>query len=110
MARPFSIASLSPDIGDHIRKVFPHDYNEVTQAIETFIQDQDYMVHERPRIVRCILYLAQSEKRPISQVLVSVRGDLRDAILWAEYEGLKSGETLRQVRDFTKPFGKNEIQ
>ncbi|MEZ4807474.1 MAG: hypothetical protein R2815_08355 [Flavobacteriales bacterium] len=108
MKKPFRIASLPPDIGAEIRKDYPNEHEAVIRTMESFIREHDYLDHER--IVRCIIFLAKQESSSIASVLQSVSGDWRDAIFWAEYEGTREGEEPRHVRDFNKPFGKNEIQ
>ncbi len=107
MSKSFSISSLPPDIAVCISADYPETHLEITREIEAFIHAHDYLAH--PRIVRCILYLAKTDKRPIQWALEAGAGDPRDVMLWAEYDGLKAGETPRQVRDFNKPFGQNEL-
>ena len=91
--KKFTIAALPADIEAELRKEYPNDHKEVTQSMEDFICTHDHLAH--PRVVRCIIYLARSQRRSVTDVLRSVSGDSRDAMFWAEYEGTRSDETPR---------------
>ncbi len=107
MSSAFTIASLPPDVGARLRADYPETHAEVTREIESFISAHDYLAH--PRIVRCIIHLARTRGQSLQWALEVGAGDPRDVMLLAEYEGLSEDETPRQVRDFNKPFGQNEL-
>jgi hypothetical protein len=108
MRKAFSIAALPPDIGAQIRKDFPKDTLEVIAEIEAMMQRYDHW--ESERATRCVIYMANGNRRRLAECLRDALQDYRDPLFAAEYDGRKSGETPVRVRDFSKPFGQNEIQ
>jgi hypothetical protein len=62
----------------------------------------------RPRHLRCILYLAKGDRKLLDKFIDMCLLDARDVMLWAEAEPGKGSQPV-PVRDFEKPFGKEEI-
>lgn len=50
------------------------------------------------RIIRCVLFLAQGNRKKLEHFIEQARLDFRDVIYWAEYDA--SG----RINDFNLPF------
>ena len=71
---------------------------------------QQYGHWESERATRCVIHLANGDRQKLKWALQSAIEDYRDPLFAAEYDGRKSGETPVRVRDFSKPFGQNELR
>ena len=56
--------------------------------------------HLGPRVVRCVLYLADGDLQKLEHFTDQALQDPRDVMYWAEYDR----DSNDQVRDFNEPF------
>jgi hypothetical protein len=95
---------LPKDIIDKIKKEFI-DENDQIEAIK--ILSQDWLLEDDPyfRLSRCLLFLANGNMEELRMMdKKQPYDDPRNIMLWAEYD-----ENLNWLRDFTKPFGEENI-
>ena len=57
---------------------------------------------ESPRVVRCVLFLANGDFAELAKMREAARRDYRDVIWWAEYDHPSNPE--KRLRDFDQPF------
>ena len=91
-------AELAPDVIARVARNFPGDDGDLALAVLSDVS------HMSPRIQRCVVFLSERDLERLAHYTEQAIVDYRDVILWAEYENIRSGETPRQVRDFTLPF------
>jgi hypothetical protein len=63
-------------------------------------------LQERARSLRCIVFLADGDVRPLPLLIDQAISDYRDVIFWAEYTDWEATDPKR-VRDLSRPFGKS---
>lgn len=68
-------------------------------------------VPELQRVARCVLFLAGGDPDALRRWIEEAGLDYRDVLLAAEYEERPYGATTRlhHIRDFSKPFGTNQV-
>ena len=89
---------LPPDIEWRIEIDFGPDGINPVRAL--FIETAEAITHERARVMRCVLHLAQGDEGRLLEYLQVAVIDYRDVIYWAEYD-----RDDRQIADFNRPFG-----
>lgn len=99
--------SLYQDIDKRIKDDFKEGTERALSILKEQIDKAEYINH--PRIVRCIIYLANGDIRGLEKSIEQAKGDPRDIMLLAEYIGTKEGEELVRVRDFNNTFGNESI-
>lgn len=61
------------------------------------------------RTIRCIIFLANGDIEKLNHYTECADRDYRDVIYWAEYFEGADKTKPRRVRNFNKPFGKEEF-
>jgi hypothetical protein len=89
---------MAPDIEARIATDFRADERGEVRATLDLL-DSELGNDSHPRILRCVLFLAQGDATRLIQMADRTRMDWRDVIYWAEYE-----EHDFRMRDFNEPF------
>lgn len=97
---------LKNDIIEKIEDDFFIKKEEVYNLIIEEIKKNNQINH--PRIIRCILFLADGDFFELKHYLKTAISDPRDVMLYAEYDNNNSLDPNR-IRNFNNPFGKEEI-
>jgi hypothetical protein len=63
----------------------------------------EYRHHEKERVIRCILHLAEGRIERLRDLVESANLDYRDVVLWAEYDR-GEGRNHKRRHDFSRPF------
>lgn len=90
------------DIKNRISEKFGNNSFEVFKLIEEKSKEFDYL--NNPRIIRCILFLADNDFEKLKNYINVAISDPRDVILWAEYENIDDINNTKKIRDFNKNF------
>ena len=90
------------DIIQRIKFDFGQNTDEAIRVLQETIDKVEYLNHDR--IIRCIIYLSKGSIEELNHMINQAKQDLRDVMLWAEYDGLNENELLKRVRDFNKTF------
>ncbi|MDH3641703.1 MAG: hypothetical protein OES38_06385 [Gammaproteobacteria bacterium] len=84
---------LLKDISRAIERQYSH---ELLNARRTIAEIQ----HLGPRVVRCVIFLANGDLQQLEYYTQQALQDPRDVMYWAEYDR----DTDEQLRDFNEPF------
>jgi hypothetical protein len=98
--------NLPIDIEERLEKDFLESQGEAIKILENSVFKNEYLNH--PRIIRCIIFLANKDLNGLKRSIHQAKLDKRDVILFAEYINRKEDETLKRVRDFNKSFEESE--
>lgn len=94
------------DIVERIKSDFGDKAADVINIFDTAIAKTEYI--STPRVIRCILFLAERNVEKLNEMIEAAQGDPRDVMLWAEYEGIGEPFHPKRIRDFNKMFDKSE--
>ena len=97
--------NLLKDISKQIGSDFQDNADKAFDLVEMYLAKQK---QEVSRVLRCVIYLSKGDLKTLKEMINIAQTDYRDAIFWAEYIDLEENEP-KQVRDFSKPFGSNEL-
>lgn len=87
---------MEPDITARVAADFaPADRGDALGLLELLGSE----VGGQPRVLRCVLFLAEGNLARLAHFADRARVDWRDVMYWAEYD-----EQDRLVRDFDRPF------
>ena len=89
------------DIQQRISNDFKDKSNEANSILKKSILKTVYLDH--PRIIRCIVFLANGDIESLKKHINAAIYDPRDVMFWAEYQTLE-GENPKRVRDFNNPI------
>ncbi len=95
-----------PDIQERIKADFGPQAEEVFTLISAAVAGGREL--NNPRIIRCIIFLADKNLEKLKVCLESAKTDSRDIIMWAEYIQSGPGDQTTRVRDFNKTFELSE--
>ncbi|MBA3682808.1 MAG: hypothetical protein H0W73_16840 [Bacteroidetes bacterium] len=95
-----------PDIQEKIKADFDAQAEEVFKLINEFTAGGRHL--NDPRIIRCIVFLADRDIKKLPILIDSAKTDTRDIIMWAEYIPSGPGDQTTRVRDFNKTFDQSE--
>ncbi len=95
-----------PDIQKRINTDFGAKAAEVCELINGAIAGGRHL--NDPRLIRCIIYLADKNFEKLKIIIDSAKTDPRDIIMWAEYMPSGPGDQTTRVRDFSKTFEDSE--
>jgi len=87
---------LLPDILAKVQKDFGADAGQALALLSL-------SVPETPRVLRCVLFLANGDLKQLAFYVRVAAGDYRDVIFWAEYVDHEKLNPKR-VRDFNRAF------
>lgn len=89
---------LPDDVDRRLRREYgPQEVIEIYAALE----DLQRVNHATsPRVIRCIVHLAEGNAERLLDLIENARTDWRDVVLWAEYD--QRGKN--RLHDFTKAF------
>lgn len=90
------------DIKNRISEKFENNSFEVFNLIEEKLKEFDYL--NNPRIIRCILFLADNDLEKLKNYIDVAVSDPRDVMFWAEYENIDDINNTERVRDFNNTF------
>ena len=88
------------DIERKIKIDFGEYSNQATKILVEAITKTTCI--ETDRVIRCIVFLANGDLNELNKYIDTAILDIRDIILWAEYEELNG--KLKRLRDFNKTF------
>ena len=94
--------TLPTDILERLRSDFGNNYEKAVIILENSVTKNDYLNH--PRIIRCVIFLANKNLEGLKTSIEQAKLDKRDVMLWAEYINLKDNETPKRIRDFNRRF------
>ncbi len=94
------------DIQARIKTDFGAQAEEVFNLIGTAASGGRHL--NDPRLIRCIIFLADCNIEKLKICLDSAKTDPRDIIMWAEYIQSGPGDQTKRVRDFSKTFELSE--
>lgn len=97
----------APDIREKIKTDFGEKAAHILEILDEAIAKTDYL--STPRIIRCILFLADGNMDKLKKMIVNAQHDTRDVLLWAEYEQIGEPFHPKRIRDFNKTFDECEI-
>ena len=86
--------SLPADVVRKIAADFPNEPQATVMALLA-----EYEGPERPRVIRCIIHLAEGNTDKLLDFIASAKTDYRDVIFWAEYD-----DSDQRIRNFNQPF------
>jgi hypothetical protein len=95
-----------PDIREKIKSDFGAQAEEVFALISAAVGGGREL--NNPRLIRCIIFLADKNIKKLKVCLDSAKTDPRDIIMWAEYIQSGPGDQTKRVRDFSKTFELSE--
>lgn len=98
---------LPHDIIVEMESRFNSDYDSAINILTEYITQNKYLNSDR--IIRCVIYLTNGGIESFKSYLESAKGDPRDVIYWAEYEGDFENHNVEQIRDFNKTFDQNDV-
>ncbi len=81
-------------------------------GIENFFKALDLLTLKdefTDRVMRCIIFLAESDYKKLVQFTECAKRDFRDVIYWAEYIAGEDKAKPVRVRNFNKTFGQAEL-
>lgn len=107
MRKRFRVENLSKDISERIESVFGDNQGTVVDILNDRLEEVEYLRNER--ILRCIIFLAGNSVISLIKHLEVAENDPRDVMYWAEYIERTSLGDAKRVRDFNKPFHKNDL-
>jgi hypothetical protein len=90
------------DIQKRIIRDFGDESAEAILLLNEAIREVGFLNH--PRIIRCILFLANGNIESLKQNIDVATFDPRDVMFRAEYSETDNWENAKQIRDFNKPF------
>lgn len=97
----------TPDIQARIKSDFGTQAEEVFALISAAVGGGREL--NNPRIIRCIIFLADKNIEKLKVCVESAKTDPRDIMLWAEYIQSGPGDQTKRIRDFNKTFELSEI-
>lgn len=95
-----------PDIDQRIKTDFGNQANEAFELIKTLVAGGRHL--NDPRLIRCILFIADKNFEKLKIMIDSAKTDTRDIIMWAEYIQSGPGDQTKRVRDFRNTFELSE--
>ncbi len=95
--------NFEKDIIDKIKSDFSGKEEFVFDLLKNAISKYDYL--KTPRIIRCIIFLANKSVSELKINIERASFDPRDVMLYAEYI-----EEKKRVRDFNNSFLKNNLK
>ncbi|MBA2611298.1 MAG: hypothetical protein H0U95_04950 [Bacteroidetes bacterium] len=95
-----------PDIQERIKTDFGVQAQEAFEHINAGVASARHL--NDPRIIRCIIFLADRDIKKLTILIDSAKIDPRDIIMWAEYIQSGPGDQTTRVRDFSKTFDQSE--
>jgi hypothetical protein len=90
------------DISNRIKSDFGDNSEYAEKILLEAINNTDYLNH--PRILRCILFLADGDLEKLKKNIDVAIYDPRDVMFWAEYTKPGENQTPKRIRDFNKSF------
>ena len=86
---------------------FKSEYDFADKILTKYLIQNEYLNSDR--IIRCVIFLANNGIESFKSSLDSAKGDPRDVMYWAEYEGDFKNHKVKQIRNFNKTFKQNDI-
>ena len=93
---------LPIDIQNRLQNDFGENYREAFALLNSSVMADDYLNH--PRIIRCIVFLANKTLSGLQVSIGQAKVDKRDIMLLAEYINHNGQETPKRIRDFNNTF------
>lgn len=90
------------DIDNRIKADFGAQAEEAFQLLQALTSAGRHL--NDPRLMRCIIYLADKNIVKLKVLIESAATDARDIFMWAEYIQSGPGDQTKRVRDFSKSF------
>jgi hypothetical protein len=90
------------DIYIKIHTDFGVNANMAATMLMDAINKADYL--KTDRVIRCIIFLAKGNLTDLGKYIETATFDIRDVMLWAEYEKLSGDLNYKRLRDFTNTF------
>jgi len=90
------------DIDEKIIADFGDKASEAFEILKAAIAKADHL--NEPRILRCIVFLAEKNIEKLKAHIEAAVSDPRDVMLWAEYTNYSTGQHPKRIRDFNKTF------
>ena len=100
------VGGYAPDISERITSDFGENATAIFELFDAAIAKADYL--STPRVIRCILFLADGSLDKLKKMIAAAHQDPRDVMLWAEYEGTGGPFHPKRIRDFSKTFDQCE--
>jgi hypothetical protein len=95
-----------PDINKKIASDFGDKADKVLKILTDSFNKADYLNH--PRIIRCIIFLADKDIEKLNKHIQTAITDQRDVMFWAEYTNIDAGQKPKRIRDINKTFEYSE--
>ncbi len=95
------------NLADDINSKIKQDFGLKQFSVITTLLNLDKDLSNR--VLRCIIYLAKGNLEKLKHYTECANRDYRDVIYWAEYFEGEDKTKPRRVRNFNKPFGKEEF-
>lgn len=94
------------DINEKISSDFGDKATEAFEILTASIAKAGHL--NQPRIIRCIVFLADKNIEKLKVNTEAAISDPRDVMLWAEYANYSAGQHPKRIRDFSKTFDRSE--
>jgi hypothetical protein len=94
------------DINERIKTDFGDKASDAVEILKDAVGKTDYLNH--PRIIRCIIFLADKNIENLKLHIQTAINDPRDVMFWAEYARCDIEQNPKRVRDFNKTFDQSE--
>ena len=95
------------DINEKIKIDFGGNASVAFEILEEALEKTEYLNH--PRIIRCIIFLAEKNIETLKLNIQAAIIDPRDVMYWAEYINRELEKSPKRVRDFNNTFDQSEI-
>lgn len=90
------------DIQSRIQTDFGENSDKAKNLLLDAISTVDYLNSDR--IIRCIVFLAKGNLNDLNKYIECATLDVRDVMLWAEYQEIGTAPYYKRLRDFNYTF------
>ena len=99
--------TFKEDIQQRIVLDFKDSAGKANELLRIAISKTEYL--KTDRVIRCIIFLANGDLNKLQKYIDDAIFDIRDVMLWAEYEEQEGEINFKRVRNFNKPFDKCQL-
>jgi hypothetical protein len=85
------------------------DFGRKAEAAIRYLQGPSAPSFPGPRVLRCVIFLAEGEIGLLPKLLDVAQTDYRDVIFWAEYIRHETERPIH-VRNFNRAFGRHKLK
>jgi hypothetical protein len=94
--------TFKDDIKSRIQIDFAENANKATAMLIDAIKKVEHL--KTDRVIRCIIFLANGNLTDLRKYIETATFDIRDVLLWAEYEKSSGDFNYKRQRDFNNTF------